>query len=67
MICNLLITQIPIIIEIIPEFEDVSFFKERKLFKRKNKEEDMKLRINIKTFLNANRARKKLLIIKKYH
>ncbi|PGA61635.1 dihydrolipoamide succinyltransferase [Bacillus pseudomycoides] len=58
------ISIIPIIIEIIPELEDASFFKERKLFKRKNKEADMRLRINIETFLNADRARKKLLIVK---
>ncbi len=55
---------IPIIVEIIPELEDAGFFKERKLFKRKDKEADIRLRINIKTFLNADRVAKKLLIIK---
>lgn len=55
---------IPIIVEIIPELEDAGFFKERKLFKRKDKEADIRLRINIETFLNADRAAKKLLIIK---
>ncbi|PGC63490.1 dihydrolipoamide succinyltransferase [Bacillus toyonensis] len=55
---------IPIIVDIIPELENAGFFKEKKLFKRKDKKADLRLRINIETFLNANRAAKKLLIVK---
>ncbi|QDZ77020.1 Imm44 family immunity protein [Bacillus cereus] len=55
---------IPIIVKIIPEYEEAGFFKERKLFKKKSKEADFRLRIDYETFLTADYNTKKMLIIK---
>lgn len=42
----------------------MGFFKERKLFKRKSKEADFRLRIDYETFLSADYATRKILIIR---
>lgn len=58
------IAIIPIVAKITPEYEDEVFFKERKLFKRKSKEADFRLRIDYETFLSADYATRKILIIR---
>ncbi|HFJ9403371.1 dihydrolipoamide succinyltransferase [Bacillus paranthracis] len=58
------IAIIPIVAKITPEYEDAGFFKERKLFKRKSKEADFRLRIDYETFLSADYATRKILIIR---
>ncbi|HHK5552100.1 dihydrolipoamide succinyltransferase [Bacillus anthracis] len=58
------IAIIPIVAQITPEYEDAGFFKERKLFKRKSKEADFRLRIDYETFLSADYATRKILIIR---
>ncbi|MGG3754360.1 Imm44 family immunity protein [Bacillus anthracis] len=58
------IAIIPIVAKITPEYEDAGFFKERKLFKRKSKEADFRLRIDHETFLSADYATRKILIIR---
>ncbi|MGG0300768.1 Imm44 family immunity protein [Bacillus albus] len=58
------IAIIPIVAKITPEYEDAGFFKERKLFKRKSKEADFRLRIDYETFLSADYAMRKILIIR---
>ncbi|SHI17478.1 Imm44 family immunity protein [Desulfosporosinus lacus] len=55
---------IPIIVNLEPELESAGFFKERKLYKKKTKDADYRLRIDYESFLNANYEKKKLLIIK---
>lgn len=55
---------IPIIVKVVPEFESAGFHKERKLYKKKTKDADYRLRIDYESFLNANYEKKKLLIIK---
>ncbi len=55
---------IPIIIKVVPEFESAGFHKERKLYKKKTKEADYRLRIDYQSFLNADHEIKKLLVIK---
>ena len=51
---------IPIVAKITPEYEDAGFFKERKLFKRKSKEADFRLRMTTKHFLSADYATRKI-------
>ncbi|MEF7657821.1 Imm44 family immunity protein [Bacillus sp. ZJS3] len=58
------IAIIPIVAKITPEYEDAGFFKERKFFKRKSKEADFRLRIDYETFLSADYATRKILIIR---
>ncbi|MGE6619605.1 Imm44 family immunity protein [Bacillus mycoides] len=58
------IAIIPIVVNITPEYEDAGFHKERKLFKRKSKEADFRLRIDYETFLLADDSGRKILIIK---
>ncbi|ANN35471.1 dihydrolipoamide succinyltransferase (plasmid) [Bacillus thuringiensis serovar coreanensis] len=58
------IAIIPIVAKITPEYEDAGFFKERKLFKRKSKEADFRLRIDYETFLSADYSTRKMLIIR---
>ncbi|PFJ24001.1 dihydrolipoamide succinyltransferase [Bacillus anthracis] len=58
------IAIIPIVAKITLEYEDAGFFKERKLFKRKSKEADFRLRIDYETFLSADYATRKILIIR---
>jgi hypothetical protein len=55
---------IPIIVNLTPELEVAGFFKERKLFKRKAKDADIRLRINFEKFANSDRYTQKLLLIK---
>ncbi|HDR4866758.1 TPA: dihydrolipoamide succinyltransferase [Bacillus cereus] len=57
------IAIIPIVVNITPEYEDAGFHKERKLFKRKSKEADFRLRIDYEAFLSADYATRKILII----
>jgi len=58
------IAIIPIVVKITPEYEEAGFYKERKLFKRKSKEADFRLRIDYVTFLSADYAARKILIIR---
>ncbi|MBJ8005813.1 MULTISPECIES: Imm44 family immunity protein [Bacillus cereus group] len=58
------IAIIPIVVNITPEYEDAGFHKERKLFKRKSKGADFRLRIDYETFLLADDSGRKILIIK---
>ncbi|MBF7145223.1 Imm44 family immunity protein [Bacillus toyonensis] len=58
------IAIIPIVVNITPEYEDAGFHKERKLFKRKSKEADFRLRIDYETFLSADYSTRKILIIR---
>ncbi|EPC8420115.1 MULTISPECIES: Imm44 family immunity protein [Bacillus] len=58
------IAIIPIVVNITSEYEDAGFHKERKLFKRKSKEADFRLRIDHETFLSADYATRKILIIR---
>ncbi|MGH0677076.1 Imm44 family immunity protein [Bacillus luti] len=58
------IAIIPIVVKITPEYEEAGFYKERKLFKRKSKEADFRLRIDYATFLSADYAARKILIIR---
>jgi hypothetical protein len=53
---------IPVLIT--PELLNAGFFKERRLFKRKEKSADYRLRINYEKFLNGNDVTRRLLIIK---
>ena len=55
---------IPIIVNLSPDLEDAGFFKERKLFSKKKKDADYRLRIDYAKFVNADREIKKLLILK---
>lgn len=57
------IAIIPIVVNITPEYEAAGFFKERKLFKKKSKVADFRLRIDYETFLSADYATRKILII----
>lgn len=57
------IAIIPIVVNITPEYEAAGFFKERKLFKKKSKVADFRLRIDYETVLSADYATKKMLII----
>lgn len=56
------ISIIPIIVT--PELEEAGFFKERKLFKRKEKDADYRLRIDYEKFINSDSDSQKLLVIK---
>ncbi|MED4229380.1 Imm44 family immunity protein [Neobacillus cucumis] len=58
------ISIIPIIINITPELEAAGFFKERKLFKRKEKDADYRLRVNFENFFKSDRYTQKLMIVK---
>ncbi|EOO26057.1 hypothetical protein ICM_00359 [Bacillus cereus BAG1X2-3] len=58
------ISIIPIVVKITPEYEAAGFFKERKLFKKKSKVADFRLRIDYETFLLADDSGRKILIIK---
>lgn len=57
------IAIIPIVVNITPEYEAAGFFKERKLFKKKSKVADFRLRIDYETFLSVDYATRKILII----
>ncbi|MGW8449465.1 Imm44 family immunity protein, partial [Bacillus wiedmannii] len=58
------ISIIPIVVKITPEYEAAGFFKERKLFKKKSKVADFRLRIDYETFSTANYSARKILILK---
>jgi len=53
---------IPVIIT--QELLNAGFFKERRLFKRKEKSADYRLRINYEKFMSGNDVTRRLLIIK---
>lgn len=55
---------IPIVVKLIPEYEEAGFFKERVLYNKKNKDADIRLRINHAKFKESDKKIKKLLIIK---
>lgn len=55
---------IPIVVDLSPELEEAGFFKERVKFSRKNKETDIRLRIDYDTFCKADKETQKKLIIK---
>lgn len=55
---------IPIIVNLSPEYEEAGFFKERMLFKRKQKDADYRLRINFEKFVSGDHNTKRLLLIK---
>lgn len=55
---------IPIIVDITPELEEAGFFKEIKRFNKKNKEADVRLRMNFNKFSNSDIKIQKLLMIK---
>jgi hypothetical protein len=54
---------IPIIVKFNKQMEEEGWFKERKLFKRKSKEADVRLRIDYDRFVNGNNNVKKMLLI----
>jgi hypothetical protein len=59
------VTNIGIIpIVVTQKLLDNGFFKERRLFQRKDKGADYRLRINIDKFLNGDESTRRLLIIK---
>ena len=53
---------IPIVVLITPEYEH--FYKERKLFSKKNKDADIRLRIDYEKFLNGDIETRRILILK---
>ncbi len=54
---------IPIVVNLTPEFEEAGFHKERVKYSKKNRDTDIRLRIDFHTFLNANTQMRKILII----
>jgi hypothetical protein len=54
---------IPIIIKFDEQMEKEGWFKERVLFKRKQRDADLRLRINYDKFVKGNDDKKKLLLI----
>jgi hypothetical protein len=55
---------IPIIVNLPQEYEEAGFFKERKLFKRKEKDADYRLRINFEKFVSGDTNARRLLLTK---
>jgi hypothetical protein len=55
---------IPICVNLTKEIEEAGFYKERKLFKRKERDADYRLRIDYEKFQNGNDDVKRLLIVK---
>jgi hypothetical protein len=55
---------IPIIVNLSPEYEEAGFFKERMLFKRKQKSADYRLRIDFGKFINGDYNTRRLLLAK---
>jgi hypothetical protein len=55
---------IPICVDITKEIEEAGFYKERKLYKRKEKDADYRLRMDYEKFLNGNDDIKRLLLVK---
>jgi hypothetical protein len=55
---------IPIVVNLTPELEEAGFFKERVKYSKKNKDSDIRLRINHSAFKNANKEIKKMLLVK---
>lgn len=58
------ISIIPIVVNLTPELEEAGFFKERVLYSRKNKDADVRLRIDFDEFQKADIEKRKLLLIK---
>ncbi|MHC4926792.1 MAG: Imm44 family immunity protein, partial [Planctomycetota bacterium] len=54
---------IPIIVKFNKQMEEEGWFKERKLFKRKSKDADVRLRIDYDRLVNGNNNVKKMLLI----
>lgn len=54
----------PIVVNLSPEYEESGFFKERKLFKKKEKDAGYRLRINFEKFVSGDYNIKRLLLAK---
>lgn len=54
---------IPIVVNLTPELEEAGFFKERVKYSKKNKETDIRLRINHTAFKEADKETQKLMVI----
>ncbi|TDL92412.1 dihydrolipoamide succinyltransferase [Vibrio vulnificus] len=55
---------IPIIVNLTPEIIEGGFFKERVKFSKKNKDADIRMRIDYHDFLNGDLQKKKELLLK---
>jgi Immunity protein 44 len=58
------ISIISICVNLTPEFEEAGFFKERVKYSKKNKDADIRLRMDHTTYKTADMETKKLLILK---